>query len=218
LADSLAAVVFCLLMGAVLVGLWSTRRAYPALMVMLAAGLVGTLLRALFPGGSQQTHWAIVEVLYAGLDLLVLLELVARVTAPRSRSRALARFILTLVAVNLVAAAYVPTAYPALGAAHAVMVLVRIDVVLALGLLATLALVAWHLLALSPLDEALLIGLAASRLAHAIGLWLWFSPGSYSRGYLFTALELIVLGWLAWRAWVPGRAFAPQPAPQPSTQ
>jgi hypothetical protein len=218
LADSLVAVVFCLLLGASIVGLWSTRRTYPALLVMLAAVLVGTVLRALFPGGNQQTHWAVVEALYAGLDLLVLVELVARVTPPRSRSRALARFLLTLVALNLVAAAYLPTAYSTSSAAHAVMVLIRIDVVLALGLLATLGLVAWHLLILSSLDEALLVGLAASRLAHAIGLWLWFSPGSYSRGYLFTALDIIVLGWLAWRAWVPGRAYTPPPLPQPSPQ
>jgi hypothetical protein len=214
----LVAIVFCLLLAAVLVGLWSTRRAYTALVVMLSAALVGTLLRALFPASNPQTHWAIVEALYAGLDLLVVVELVARVTAPRSRSRALARFLLTLVAVNLVAAAHLPTAYASLSAAHAIMILVRIDVVLALGFLAVLALVAWHLLVLSPIDEALLVGLAAMRLAHAIGLWLWFTPGLYSRGYLFTALEIIVLGWWAWRAWVPGRAYAPQPLPQPSTQ
>lgn len=195
-----------LLLALILAGLWRTGhgrnlKAWTASIVVMLAG--STYLQ-ISPGEARLFYpWISRQVAYVILDLLVLCELTRRLTAGAARSRALGRFILALVALNLAFAALWPSTFPRHHGDHWILILIRADIVLAAGFLALGLLLLWHCRPVGDIEKAVLAGLPVLRLLHAPTLWLWLAPGLAIFGDLYPVAEVAVLAWWAWRAWAP---------------
>jgi hypothetical protein len=193
-----------LLMSTILVGLWRTGRGrlITTWTVSIAAAFVGNTVQEFYPAPAREFYaWLTRQVVYVGLDTLVLVELARRLTAGAERSAAFGRNILALVAINLGFAALWPTQFPLDHWEHCIIIMIRWDVILAAGFAALGLLALWHCRPVSPIEKAVLGGLPVLRLLHALALWVWVAPGLAMLGDLFPAAEIVVFAWWAWQSW-----------------
>ena len=191
------------LAGMVVSGRW---RRYPAFLASLAVAIIAAVLTPINVGAMALP----IETMCIVADLAVFLEMTRIVSSARPRSRVLGRFLMGLAALNLIAASVAGSGQE--GMLHEVVVVIRVDIILAFGFLALAGLAIWHRLHVAPLEKAIIAGLPLMRLGHGLTMWLWLARPSRSLDvldFVFPVLWIGIFAWLAWRAWVPTSAHAP---------
>jgi hypothetical protein len=191
------------LAGMVVSGRW---RRYPAFLASLAVVMIAAALTPFNVGAMVLP----IESMCIVADLAVFLEMTRIVSSARPRSRILGRFLVGLAALNLIAASVAGSGQE--GMLHEVVVVIRVDIILAFGFLALSGLVIWHRLHMAPLEKAIIAGLPLMRLGHGLSMWLWLARASRPLDildFVFSWLWLGIAAWWAWRAWAPAGTPAP---------